>query len=169
MADSKVTALAAFTPIGTDVMYGVDDPGGTPVSGKHTYLVGANAFKTLMSNEIATAVFLSNEAVVVGDGTNGIPIPAEMDGFNITDAVATVHDKGVTGATDVQIRRRRAGSDVDVLSTKITIGDEFFATDGVVNATNDDLATGDILYIDVDAIHTTAPNGLSVTITTQAP
>lgn len=33
MADQKLTALATFTPILTDVLYGVDDPGGTPISG----------------------------------------------------------------------------------------------------------------------------------------
>lgn len=36
MADTKTTALAAFTPVLTDIIYGVDDPGGTPVSGKMT-------------------------------------------------------------------------------------------------------------------------------------
>ena len=37
MADTKATALSAFTPISTDLLYGVDDPGGTPVSGKVTF------------------------------------------------------------------------------------------------------------------------------------
>jgi hypothetical protein len=112
----------------------------------------------------------SDIAVVVADGISGIPIPVELNGFDITDVIATVHDKGITDTTDVQIRRRRAGSDVDVLSTKVTIGDEYFASDGVINTSNDDLATGDILYIDVDAIHSgTAPNGLSVIITVNVP
>jgi len=34
MADTKVSALSAFTPIVSDLLYGVDDPAGTPVSGK---------------------------------------------------------------------------------------------------------------------------------------
>ena len=87
------------------------------------------------------------------------------------DPLATaIYTKGVTDTTDVQIRRSRAGTDADVLSTKITIGDEWSAADGAINASNDDLATGDQLYVDVDAIHSgTAPNGLSVTITAQLP
>ena len=113
---------------------------------------------------------VSASVVTTGDGTNGIAIPIELNGWNIIDVLCSVHDKGITGATDVQIRRRRAGSDVDVLSTKVTIGNEFFARDGVINASNDDLATGDILYPDVDAIHSgTSPNGLSITITAGLP
>jgi hypothetical protein len=112
----------------------------------------------------------SDTAVAVGDGTDGIPIPAKMNGMNITDVICTVDDKGVTGTTDVQVRRRRAGSEVDVLSTKVTLGDEFYANDGIINGSNDDLQTGDILYVDVDAIHSgTAPNGLSVVIEAGLP
>lgn len=36
MADQKVTALGAVTPVATDILYLVDDPGGTPVSAKAT-------------------------------------------------------------------------------------------------------------------------------------
>ncbi|MHA2067891.1 MAG: hypothetical protein ACXABY_26300 [Candidatus Thorarchaeota archaeon] len=119
---------------------------------------------------VSIAPFQSDTAVATGDGLTAIPITAELNGMNIIDATAVVHDKGVTGTTDIQIRRRRAGSDVDVLSTKITIGDEFFAADGVVNTSNDDLATGDALYVDVDAVHSgTAPNGLTVAIQARLP
>jgi len=89
-----------------------------------------------------------------------------MNGKDLTVALAAVHTKGITGTTDVQLRRRRAGSDVDMLSTKITIGDEWFAADGVINEANDDVNTGDMIYVDVDAVHSgTAPKGLSATLT----
>ena len=115
--------------------------------------------------EAAIAIFNSDEAVATGDGKVGIPIPASFNGLNLKYAIATVHDKGVTGTTDVQLRRRRAGSNADMLTTKITIGDEWFAADGVINTSNDDFATGDMVYIDVDAVHSgTAPNGLSVAL-----
>jgi hypothetical protein len=108
-------------------------------------------------------------SVATGDGKVGIPIPSLYNGWDIVDAIAVVHTKGVTSTTDIQIRRRRAGSDVDVLSTKITIGDEWYASDGVVNTSNDDLATGDMLYVDIDAVHSgTAPLGLSVAVIIQA-
>jgi len=109
-------------------------------------------------------------AVATGDGTFAFTVPAQLDGMNLVDVVCSVNDKGVTGATDIQIRRRRAGSNADMLTTKITIGDEFFATDEGVNASNDDVATGDQIYVDVDAVHSgTAPNGLSTVLTFQEP
>jgi hypothetical protein len=112
----------------------------------------------------------SDTAVATGDGTEGIPAAASMNGMDIINVVCTVHDKGITGTTDIQLRRRRAGSDVDVLSTKVTIGDEFFAQDGVINTSNDDIATGDIFYFDIDAIHSgTAPNGLSCVFEARLP
>ena len=93
-----------------------------------------------------------------------------MNGFNLIDVVASVHTKGVTGTTDVQVRRRRAGSDVDMLTVKVTIGDEYFATDETVNTSNDDINTGDQIYVDVDAVHSgTAPKGLSVVLTFDYP
>ena len=116
-----------------------------------------------IKREIALTLFESDASVEVGDGKIAIPIPTNLNGFNLINVLATVHTKGITGSTDVQIRRRRSGSDVDMLSTKITIGDEFYSTDEVINTANDDIATGDNLYIDVDSIHSgTAPLGLSV-------
>ena len=112
----------------------------------------------------------SGAAVAIANGTYAFTIPPTFDGWNLIDAIASVTDKGITGTTDVQVRRRRAGSDADMLSTKITIGDEFFASDGVVNESNDDVNTGDQIYVDVDAIHSgTAPNGLSVNLVFRLP
>jgi len=115
---------------------------------------------------VTFVVFESDIDVATGNGVNGFAVPANMSGLELKAALAAVHTKGVTNTTDVQIRRRRAGSDADMLSTKITIGDEYYAADGVIDAGNDDLATGDVLYIDVDAVHSgTAPKGLSVSLT----
>jgi hypothetical protein len=108
----------------------------------------------------------SDTAVTTGNGTVAFTVPAEMDTMSLVDVTVSVDDKGITGTTNVQVRRRRAGSDADMLGTLVTLGDEFFVADGVVEADSDDVATGDSIYIDVDAIHSgTAPNGLSVTCT----
>ena len=115
-------------------------------------------------------VFDSDTDVATGDGKFMFLVPAQLTGMDIVAAVAGVHTQGVTGTTDVQLRRRRAGSDADMLSTKITIGAEYYAADGVINTSNDDLQTGDMIYVDVDAVHSgTAPKGLSVTITAGLP
>lgn len=115
-------------------------------------------------------VFQSDQSVATGDGKVGILITAGLNGFKVTDVIAAVHTKGITGTTDIQLRRRRAGADVDVLSTKVTIGDEWYASDGVVNDTNATLQTGDLLYYDIDAVHSgTAPLGLTVAIDAALP
>jgi hypothetical protein len=87
-----------------------------------------------------------------------------MNGLDLTAARATVHTQGVTNTTDVVVRRRRAGSDVNMLSTPITLGAEYSVADGVIDLGNDDIQTGDGIYIDVDAVHDTPPKGLSVVL-----
>lgn len=130
-----------------------------------------DASKALEARHTITAQLVAYDtAVTTGDKKVGIPVPAELNGMEIKDVIAHVHDKGVTGTTDITLLRRRAGADVDVLSTEITIGDEYHASDGVVNTSNDDLATGDLLFPCVDAIHTgTAPNGLWIGIVVGPP
>ena len=118
------------------------------------------------SETFGMTLFESGISVQTGDGAVAFTIPAYMNGMELIDVVASVHTKGITNTTDIQIRRRRAGSDVDMLSTKITIGDEFFASDEVINTSNDDVNTGDQIYVDIDAIHSgTAPQGLSIVLT----
>jgi hypothetical protein len=109
-------------------------------------------------------------AAAVAQGTFAFCVPSTMAGMDLIDAVAAVHTTGTTNTMDIQVRRRRAGADVDMLSTVITINSGAqFADDGVINATNDDVNTGDMIYIDVDAIHTTAALGLTVTLTFGTP
>lgn len=94
----------------------------------------------------------------------GIGIGSELNAWTIKNVRASVYTKGVTGTMDIQIRRVRAGATVDVLSTLVTVGDEYTVADGVINAANDDLATGDLLFVDVDTTHTTPAKGLSIII-----
>jgi len=119
-------------------------------------------------NLIFFNVFDSDVSVSVVDGKKAFTVPAYMTTFVLVAAIASVHTKGVTATTDIQLRRRRTGADVDMLSTKITIGDEYFAADSVINTSYDDVITGDQIYVDIDTIHSgTAPKGLAVTLTFQ--
>lgn len=111
--------------------------------------------------------FASGTTVAVGDGTIGFCVPADMNGLNITAVTAAVKTAGASsGTTDIQVRRCRGAASADVLSTKVTLSvSEYSISDGVIDAANDDLATGDLIFVDVDAVNGTAPSGLSVTIT----
>lgn len=113
------------------------------------------------------SLYPSDIDVEISNGYLAFSVPALLNGLDLTAALASVHTVGSgTGETQIQIRRRRAGADVDMLSTKITIGvGEYYIADGVINTSNDDLATGDQIYIDVDQLTTTPPKGLSVVLT----
>jgi hypothetical protein len=115
---------------------------------------------------ICIATEESDTFLSVGDGTIPFLVPNALHKYVIVDAIAGVTTKGVTGTTDVQLRRSRAGTDNDILSTKITIGDEYYARDGAIDSDYRTLNVGDQVFVDVDAIHSgTAPKGLFVTIT----
>jgi len=49
MADTKVSALSSITPLLTDILYVVDDPGGTPVSAK----MAISALQTLLEGNLS--------------------------------------------------------------------------------------------------------------------
>lgn len=108
----------------------------------------------------------SDTDVSVGDGKVGWCCPAAFDGWKIDDVLVGAGTKGVTGSTTVQARKRRAEVDSDLLSTPVTLTTTNYSNNGVVDATEETLATGDFVYADVDTIHTgTVAKGVSATIT----
>jgi len=112
----------------------------------------------------------SDTDVEVADGVIPFTVPPALAGMKMDDdSIASVHTKGVTGQMDIQIRRRREGADVDVLSSPITMGDAYTASNGTVNDANATVQAGDQIYVDVDVIHTTPAKGLSVAIVFKSP
>ena len=110
--------------------------------------------------------------VATGDGKGYLIIPAALNGMNLVSVHAKVITAGTTGTTDIQIAN--VTDSVDMLSTKLTIdsgetGSDTAATAAVIDTTKDDVATNDLLRIDVDAKSTTAPKGLIVTLGFQLP
>jgi collagen triple helix repeat protein len=105
--------------------------------------------------------------VAVGDGAAYVVIPSTLNGLSLTRAHARVITAGTTGTTDIQIAN--VTDSVDMLSTKLTIdstevGSDTAATAAVIDPAHDDVATNDLLRIDVDAVSTIAPKGLLVTL-----
>jgi hypothetical protein len=108
----------------------------------------------------------------IGDAKAFFVIPEEMNGMNLTGVAATVYTAGTTNTTDVQIRNKT--DSVDMLSTKMTIDStetdtSTAATPAVIDATKDDVVTGDVIAIDVDAVSTTAAKGLIVRLRFELP
>lgn len=121
---------------------------------------------------VAWTVKDSDIVTAVADGKQAFIVPALMNGMNLTDCTAAVADlNGATsGDTTVVIRRVRGATAVDMTSTGVTVAyTDYSASDEVVDTANDDIATGDHIYVDVNAVTTAVQKGLSVTCTFVRP
>lgn len=121
---------------------------------------------------VGIQVIYSETATATGDGKAFFRVPAELTGMNLTGVAATVYTAGTTGTTDIQIRNKT--DTADMLSTKLTIDSgetdsSTAATPAVINTATDDIVTGDVLAIDVDAISTTAAQGLYIELRFELP
>jgi hypothetical protein len=121
---------------------------------------------------VEVAVFAPTTDVAVGDGKAYFIVPTELNGMNLVRVAATVITAGTTNATTVQIAN--VTDSVDMLSTLMNIestetSTRTSATPGTIDTTHDDVATGDVLRIDVDAVSTTAPKGLIIEMAFQLP
>lgn len=122
----------------------------------------------LQKRIVQIKVFDDATALATGDMKASFVVPVELNGLNLIDADAFVTTVSSSGLPTVAIRRERSGSAVDMLSTSITIDvsektSYTASTPPVINASNDDVATGDLIYIDVDAAGT-GTKGLGVVL-----
>ena len=153
-------ATAAETTTGTDTGRAVTPDG-----------LAGSIFGTQV---VQLLVFDDSQDVATGDGAGDLffRVPSTMNGMNLIAVAACVQTAGTTGTTDIQIHN--VTDTADMLSTVITIDSgetdsSTAATAAVINAATDDVATGDILRIDVDAVSTTAPKGLLVELQFRLP
>ena len=127
------------------------------------------------TKDIVIAAVSSADFCTVANGTTGFVVPLTMDGMEIVDVVASVHTAGTTGTQDMQIRKRRGSTDVDVLSTVLKIDSgEWCSKNAAAHAIktdgSEDLVEGDLIYVDIDVLHSgTAAKGLSVAISCRTP
>lgn len=109
--------------------------------------------------------------LTTGDGKVIFLVPQELNGYNLVGANAFVTTVSSSGTPTIQIRN--VTDAVDMLSTRITIDANEYtsytaAAAAVVDATYDDVATGDRLAVDVDVAGTGA-KGLGIVLTFQLP
>lgn len=119
-------------------------------------------------------------AITTGDGKAYVRIPSSLNGMNIVNVAASLTAPSTSGTPTIQIARGRQSSAtsahtfVDVLSTAITIdANEYDSKDAttaaVINTANDDIATGDLIRVDVDGVGSGPTAVLTVTIGFQLP
>src|SRR5690349_19312339 len=92
MANTKVSALSSFTPIITDLLYGVDDPGGTPASGKFTI----SALATLLFSSPTLVTPTLGVASATSINKVAITAPASAATLTIADGKTLAANKSIT-------------------------------------------------------------------------
>ena len=144
---TKFGTTKILTLIGT----GGGGGGGTTTSGSRAFTIPS---------------FYADEIVEIGLGLIGFVVPADFDGYSVKSAISeVVLQGGGSSPTSINIRRRRNGAEVDVLSTPISILSGYYASNGTINTSNSGLSTGDILFSDITTVQNPAPTGLFTTIT----
>ena len=121
---------------------------------------------------IQIVVFDFTTDVATGNGKFYFHIDSRLAGMNLVDVHAEVITAGTTNTTDIQLRNVTQAA--DILSTKLTIdsgetGSDTAATAAVIDTAEDDMTENDVIAIDVDAISTTAPKGLIITLGFRLP
>lgn len=103
--------------------------------------------------------FAVGDTVTTGDGKVYYAVPAMINGSVITAVRADLLTASSSGAPNFDLTRIRSGTPVDILSTNLTVDqDETTSADAttpaVINTSNDDLQTGDLIRLDVDTAGT---------------
>lgn len=120
------------------------------------------------TKSVSIQVFDGATDVATGDGKAYITIPEALNGMNLIRAQATVVTAGTTNATTVMVHNKTDAA--DMLSGVISIASGgTVGTVGTINGSTDDVATNDVLRIDVDSVSTTPPQGLQVVLEFRLP
>lgn len=143
---------------------------------------GTDTARTITPDALAGS-YAGTKAVVVqvvedatdtatGDGKGHMFIPTSVGGMDLVGVHAYVETAGTTNTTDIQIHNETQAA--DMLSTKITIdstetSSRTAATAPVIDTANDDVAAGDKIRFDIDAVSTTAAKGLWVEMEFRLP
>lgn len=132
--------------------------------------LAGTAWTKLRKESKQIRVFGPTTNVATGTGTVLFPIPEELNGANLVSVHVYSDTAGTTGTTDTMITRTRSGSTVDMLSAVNQVAstkngsDETGGSAGTVNGSNDDVATYDIIKLDIDAVQSTPAQGYIVTL-----
>lgn len=122
---------------------------------------------TSFQRAFQAVVFGFTTDVATGDGKFYIHIDPRVAGMSLIDVHAKVITAGTTNTTQIQIANVTTGN--DMLSTKLSVDSgetdsSTAASPAVINTAYKSVSLNDILRIDVDAVSTTAPKGLLVTL-----
>jgi hypothetical protein len=164
VAASTSTAGVAELTIASEVTTGTD----TTRTITADSLAGSDYGKRVVGIQV---IDVATDTAVADDNAY-FRVPSVMNGWNLVGVAANVATAGTTGTTDVQIYN--VTQTADMLSTVITIDSaetdsSTAATAAVIDTANDDVATGDRIRIDIDAVSSTPAKGLYCELIFQLP
>ena len=131
----------------------------------------SSGLKWQLTKDIELKVIDDTTTLTTGDGKVIVCIPSALGGCDLTGAHAFVSTVSSSGTPTIQIRN--VTQTADMLSTRITIDASEFtsysaAAAPVIDTSNDDVASGDLIAVDVDVAGTGA-KGLGVILTFTLP
>lgn len=94
----------------------------------------------------------TDTALTTGDDKLQFHIPAKMNGWTITGATIS---RG-SGSGTITVMLYNVTDSVDVFSSGLTIASGNYSDTVTINTSNDDVATGDRLRVDVDSAGTSS-------------
>lgn len=130
--------------------------------------VGAPTTSTVDAEQSGGAGVFVSGALSTGDGKGFIMIPSHLNGKNLSAVYAGVGTAPTDATLNVQIHNVTDAA--DMLSTVLSIDStektsQTAATPAVIDTGADDVATGDILRVDIDQVGSTvAGSDLTVTL-----
>jgi hypothetical protein len=133
-------------------------------------LAGSNFGKRVVQIQVTDP---AGSALAVADGQAYFRVPTVFNGMNLVSVSATVITASTSGLPTVQLTRMRGVATASMLSTTLTIDanetdSATAATAAVIDTANDDVATADLIRVDVTTAGT-GTKGLIVTLTFQLP
>lgn len=117
--------------------------------------------------KVQTPVVEYTTECATGDGKWYFDVPADLNGWNLISARVRVITAGVTNATTFDLYNVTDAT--TMLTANMSIASAGTTASASIDTAHDDVATGDLLRLDCDAISTTAPKGLIVTLRFQHP
>jgi hypothetical protein len=118
--------------------------------------------------------FAPTEDLAVGDteGTGYFVVPAELNGYRLVGQTMRVITPGVTGSSTMSILNDTDSQEMLLSAATIETGEYSTLTSaqpGTVDTNHNDLATDDLLKVNVDGVSSVVPKGLIAVLKLQLP
>lgn len=176
LMDSELTDIVAVKALADAAISDVNTGTSTTMFVTPDALAGSNLGVKVVGIQVTSGT----SAITTGDGKAYMRIPTSLNGMNLVGASASLTAPSTSGTPTFMIARGRqssatsAHSFVDMLSTAITIDANEYdskdaATAAVINGSNDDVATGDLIRVDVDGVGSGPTAVLSISLQFQLP